>query len=135
MSETSAVNNTPENSVAAKAANIAPNILMMAAGTGGHVFPALAVAEELTKRGAKVHWLGTPQGMENDLVRPVGYTFHTIDMQGLRGKGIGRILKMPFTLSQAMLASIRIIKRNNIDAVVGFGGYVSAPGGLGQSIS
>ena len=130
MSETSAVNNTPENSVAAKAANIAPNILMMAAGTGGHVFPALAVAEELTKRGAKVHWLGTPQGMENDLVRPVGYTFHTIDMQGLRGKGIGRILKMPFTLSQAMLASIRIIKRNNIDAVVGFGGYVSAPGGL-----
>ena len=68
--------------------------------------------------------------MENDLVRPVGYTFHTIDMQGVRGKGVGRILKMPFTLSQAMLASIRVIKSNNIDVVVGFGGYVSAPGGL-----
>ncbi|PNK60241.1 undecaprenyldiphospho-muramoylpentapeptide beta-N-acetylglucosaminyltransferase [Psychrobacter sp. FDAARGOS_221] len=103
---------------------------MMAAGTGGHVFPALAVAEELSQRGANIHWLGTPQGMENDLVRPVGYTFHTIDMQGLRGKGIGRLLKMPFTLSQAMLASIKIIKQNNIDVVVGFGGYVSAPGGL-----
>ncbi|WP_296403971.1 undecaprenyldiphospho-muramoylpentapeptide beta-N-acetylglucosaminyltransferase [Psychrobacter sp.] len=103
---------------------------MMAAGTGGHVFPALAVAEELTKRGAVVHWLGTPQGMENELVRPIGYAFHTIDMQGLRGKGVTRMLKMPVSLSQAMLASIRIIKRNNIDVVVGFGGYVSAPGGL-----
>ncbi len=130
MSETSAVNNTHQNALAKKATSSAPNVLMMAAGTGGHVFPALAVAEELTKRGAKVHWLGTPQGMENDLVRPVGYTFHTIDMQGVRGKGVGRILKMPFTLSQAMLASIRVIKSNNIDVVVGFGGYVSAPGGL-----
>ncbi|WP_019671730.1 undecaprenyldiphospho-muramoylpentapeptide beta-N-acetylglucosaminyltransferase [Psychrobacter lutiphocae] len=110
--------------------NKQPNVLMMAAGTGGHVFPALAVAEELSKRGANIHWLGTPKGMENDLVRPVGYTFHTIDMQGLRGKGIGRMLKMPFTLTQAVLASIRIIKSNNIDVVVGFGGYVSAPGGL-----
>lgn len=109
---------------------VKPNVLMMAAGTGGHVFPALAVAEELTNRGAVVHWLGTPKGMENELVRPVGYQFHTIDMQGLRGKGIGRILKMPFTLSKAILASIKIIKNNRIDIVVGFGGYVSAPGGL-----
>ena len=129
MSDTSAVNNI-HHGLPSKSGKGAPNILMMAAGTGGHVFPALAVAEELTKRGAIVHWLGTPQGMENDLVRPVGYMFHTIDMQGLRGKGIGRILKMPFTLSQAMLASIRVIKRHNIDVVVGFGGYVSAPGGL-----
>lgn len=109
---------------------IAPNILMMAAGTGGHVFPALAVAEELESRGAIIHWLGTPQGMENDLVRPTGYTFHSIDMQGLRGKGIGRLFKMPITLSQATLASIKIIKSNDIDIVVGFGGYVTAPGGL-----
>ena len=62
-----------------------PHILMMAAGTGGHVFPALAVAEELTKRGAVIHWLGTPTGMENSLVHPTGYTFHAIHMQGLRG--------------------------------------------------
>lgn len=113
-----------------ESAALKPNVLMMAAGTGGHVFPALAVAEELTQRGAIVHWLGTPHGMENDLVRPVGYAFHTIDMQGLRGKGIGRVLKMPFTLSKSILASIKIIKNHKIDVVVGFGGYVSAPGGL-----
>lgn len=103
---------------------------MMAAGTGGHVFPALAVADELTRRGAIVHWLGTPQGMENDLVRPTGYTFHTIQMHGIRGKGVGRVLKMPMMLSKAVLASIKIIKADNINIVVGFGGYVTAPGGL-----
>ena len=107
-----------------------PHILMMAAGTGGHVFPALAVAEELTRRGAVIHWLGTPNGMENDLVRPKGYAFHSIEMQGLRGKGIGRVFKMPFTLSSATMAAIKVIKSNKIDVVVGFGGYVTAPGGL-----
>lgn len=130
MSQSSATNSLVQNTGIRKALDVAPKVLMMAAGTGGHVFPALAVAEELTRRGAEIHWLGTPKGMENDLVRPMGYTFHTIDMQGLRGKGLGRLLKMPFTLSQAMLASIRVIKSYNIDVVVGFGGYISAPGGL-----
>lgn len=130
MSESAAVQTSAPTSPSTSSSVKTPKVLMMAAGTGGHVFPALAVAEELTRRGAEVHWLGTPHGMENDLVRPVGYTFHTIDMQGLRGKGVGRLLKMPFTLSQAMLASIKVIKSNQIDVVVGFGGYVSAPGGL-----
>ncbi len=111
-----------------------PHILMMAAGTGGHVFPALAVAEELTKRGAVIHWLGTPKGMENDLVRPTGYTFHAIDMQGLRGNGIARLLKAPMTLLTATLSVMNIIKNNHIDAVVGFGGYVTAPGGIGAKL-
>ncbi len=106
------------------------NILMMAAGTGGHVFPALAVSEELTRRGAVIHWLGTESGMENDLVKPVGYAFHPIAMQGLRGKGIGRLFKMPMTLLSATMAAAKIIRSNNIDMVVGFGGYVSAPGGI-----
>ena len=106
------------------------NILMMAAGTGGHVFPALAVSEELTRRGAVIHWLGTEAGMENDLVKPTGYAFHPIAMQGLRGKGIGRLLKMPVTLVSATMAAVKIIRSNNIDIVVGFGGYVSAPGGI-----
>ena len=106
------------------------NILMMAAGTGGHVFPALAVSEELTRRGAVIHWLGTEAGMENDLVKPTGYAFHPIAMQGLRGKGIGRLLKMPVTLVSATMAAVKIIRSNNIDVVVGFGGYVSAPGGI-----
>lgn len=107
-----------------------PHILMMAAGTGGHVFPALAVSEELARRGAVIHWLGTPNGMENDLVKPVGYAFHPIAMQGLRGKGVGRILKLPITLLSATMAVIKIIRSNNIAMVVGFGGYVSAPGGI-----
>lgn len=107
-----------------------PQILMMAAGTGGHVFPALAVAEELTRRGATIHWLGTPAGMENDLVKPVGYSFHAINMQGLRGKGLGRVVKLPGTLLAATLAAVKIIRSNQIDLVIGFGGYVTAPGGI-----
>nr|WP_278248243.1 undecaprenyldiphospho-muramoylpentapeptide beta-N-acetylglucosaminyltransferase [Psychrobacter pygoscelis] len=108
----------------------APRILVMAAGTGGHVFPALAVAEELVNHGAVIHWLGTPSGMENDLVKPSGYPMHAIHMQGLRGKGIGRLLKLPGTLLSATLAAVKIIRSNQIDLVIGFGGYVTAPGGL-----
>ena len=107
-----------------------PHILMMAAGTGGHVFPALAVSELLAERGAVIHWLGTESGMENRLVAPTDYAFHTIAMQGLRGKGVGRLLKMPMTLLAATMAVIKIIRSNQIDMVVGFGGYVTAPGGL-----
>ena len=107
-----------------------PHILMMAAGTGGHVFPALAVSEELVKRGAVIHWLGTEMGMENGLVKPTGYSLHPIAMQGLRGKGVGRLFKMPVTLLSATMAAVKIIRSNNIDIVVGFGGYVTAPGGI-----
>ncbi|WP_201596162.1 undecaprenyldiphospho-muramoylpentapeptide beta-N-acetylglucosaminyltransferase [Psychrobacter vallis] len=112
-----------------------PHILMMAAGTGGHVFPALAVSDELTQRGAVIHWLGTPNGMENGLVEPTGYTFHAIDMQGLRGKGIGRLLKLPVTLLSATMAAVKIIRNNQIDVVVGFGGYVTAPGGIAARLT
>ena len=113
----------------------APRILMMAAGTGGHVFPALAVAQELVNRGAVIHWLGTPAGMENDLVKPTGYSFHAINMQGLRGKGLGRVFKLPSTLLAATLAAVKVIKNNHIDMVIGFGGYVSAPGGLAAKMT
>lgn len=112
-----------------------PHILMMAAGTGGHVFPALAVSEELTKRGAVIHWLGTPNGMENRLVAPTGYPFHAIDMQGLRGKGVGRLLKLPVNLLSATMAAIKVIRGNQIDVVVGFGGYVTAPGGIAARLT
>ena len=113
----------------------APHILMMAAGTGGHVFPALAVAEELTQRGAIIHWLGTPTGMENGLVGPTGYPFHPIDMQGLRGKGVGRLLKLPVTLLSSTMAAVKVIRSNQIDVVVGFGGYVTAPGGIAARLT
>ncbi|MBF2720252.1 undecaprenyldiphospho-muramoylpentapeptide beta-N-acetylglucosaminyltransferase [Psychrobacter sp. NG254] len=112
-----------------------PHILMMAAGTGGHVFPALAVSDELTQRGAVIHWLGTPNGMENGLVEPTGYSFHAINMQGLRGKGVGRLLKLPVTLLSATMAAVKVIRSNQIDVVVGFGGYVSAPGGIAARLT
>lgn len=107
-----------------------PRVLMMAAGTGGHVFPAMAVAHELERRGAVVHWLGTVKGMENDLLADTQFTYHAINMQGLRGNGVARLLKTPSTLLKATLAVVKIIKSNKIDIVVGFGGYVTAPGGL-----
>lgn len=110
------------------------NVLMMAAGTGGHVFPALAVADEMVARGAVIHWLGTPKGMENELVAKHGHTMHHIDMQGLRGKGLVRAIKLPFMLFKAVMASKNIIKNNNIDVVIGFGGYVTAPGGLAAKL-
>ncbi len=109
-------------------------VLMMAAGTGGHVFPALAVADELVRREVTIHWLGTPNGMENDLVAKHGYQMHKIDMQGLRGKGLVRAIKLPFMLFKAVMASKNIIKNNNIDVVIGFGGYVTAPGGLAAKL-
>lgn len=111
------------------------NVLMMAAGTGGHVFPALAVADELQKRGATIHWLGTPSGMENELVAKHGYQFHAIDMQGLRGKGLMRMIKTPLMLLKAVLKSKNIIKDNNIAVSVGFGGYVTVPGGFATKLS
>lgn len=112
-----------------------PRVLMMAAGTGGHVFPAMAVAHELQKRGAVVHWLGTVVGMENDLLADSGFTYHAINMQGLRGNGMARLLKTPTTLLKATLACVKIIQSNKIDIVVGFGGYVTAPGGLAAKLT
>lgn len=109
--------------------NNQPTVLMMAAGTGGHIFPALAVADELTKKGAKVLWLGTPSGMENALVGDK-YPIHPIDMQGLRGKGLVRMIKMPFMLLSATRQARQVIKDNGVDVVIGFGGYVTMPGGM-----
>ena len=106
------------------------NVLIMAAGTGGHVFPALAVAEQLRTLGVQVHWLATPAGMEHRLVQPSGIQLYPIDIQGLRGNGIKRLLLAPFKILKATLAAMRIMRTLKIDAVAGFGGYVAGPGGL-----
>ncbi len=105
-------------------------VLIMAAGTGGHVFPALAVAEELRRQGVSVHWLATLAGMEHRLVGKTDIPLHPIDIQGLRGNGIKRLLTAPFKILLATLAAMRLMRALNIDAVAGFGGYVSGPGGL-----
>lgn len=121
----------PSSSATTSAQPTSPRrILMMAAGTGGHVFPALAVAKTLQQRGHQVFWLATPHGMENRLLQQHDIPIHQIDIQGVRGNGIVRKLKAPFKILAATLAAMRIMKSLKIDAVAGFGGYVSGPGGL-----
>lgn len=111
------------------------NVLIMAGGTGGHVFPALACAREFQNRGYKVHWLGTPRGIENDLVPQAGLTLHRIDASGLRGKGKLSLLKAPFMLLKALLQARKVMRQLKPAFVVGFGGYVTGPGGLAAKMA
>ena len=109
-------------------------ILIMAAGTGGHVFPALAVARQLQSMGHEIVWLATQHGMENRLLEGEGIEVCQINIKGIRGNGIKRLLAAPFTILKAVLASCRIIREKNIDAVAGFGGYVAGPGGVAAKL-
>ena len=111
------------------------NILIMAAGTGGHVFPALACAQEFTARGYTVHWLGAGRGIENELVPAAGYTLHTLKISGLRGKGLGSLLTAPFKLLGALWQAKRLIRELKPVCVLGLGGYVTGPGGLAAKLS
>jgi len=104
--------------------------MVMAAGTGGHIFPALAVAEKLRAQDVQVYWLATAAGMEHRLVPPSGIPMYSIDIQGLRGNGIKRLLAAPFKILKSTLMAMRLMRALKIDAVVGFGGYVAGPGGL-----
>lgn len=111
------------------------NVLIMAGGTGGHVFPALACAREFQARGYSVHWLGTPRGIENDLVPQAGLPLHLINMTGLRGKGVLALLKAPFVLLKALLQARKIVKQLQPVCVLGLGGYVTGPGGLAAKLA
>ena len=104
--------------------------MMMAAGTGGHVFPALAVAKQLQQQGIQVSWLATPTGMENRLLKNHNIPIYQIDIQGVRGNGAVRKLLAPFKILKATLSAMRYMKQLKVDAVAGFGGYVAGPGGL-----
>ncbi len=104
--------------------------MMMAAGTGGHVFPALAVAKELQQQGIEVSWLATPTGMENRLLKNHDIPIYQIDIQGVRGNGAIPKLLAPFKILKATLSAMRYMKQLKVDAVAGFGGYVAGPGGL-----
>jgi len=102
----------------------------MAGGTGGHIFPGLAVAEALRDRGWAVHWLGAPGGMEQQLVPPRGFAFEPVQFGGLRGKGPLTVLMLPVRLLRAFFQSIEVLRRVKPDVVVGLGGYITFPGGL-----
>lgn len=105
-------------------------IMIMAGGTGGHIFPALAVAEQLRSRDWKIVWLGAKTGMEATLVAPKGYTMAWISMTGVRGKGLLRIALLPLQLLVAFGQSARWMLVHRPDVVLGMGGYVSFPGGM-----
>ena len=106
----------------------------MAGGTGGHVIPALAVAEELIAQGVQVSWIGTRQGLEARLVAQANIDFDAIDIKGLRKSGMVRKMLMPFMLSKAILQTLCIILRRRPKAILGMGGFVSGPGGLAAAV-
>lgn len=108
----------------------AKRLLIMAGGTGGHVFPALATADVLREQGVHVEWLGTEKGIEARVVPAANITLNTIAVTGLRGKGIASFLSAPFNLIRAIWQAHQVIKRVKPDAVLGMGGFASGPGGL-----
>lgn len=105
-------------------------ILIMAGGTGGHVFPALAIAQVLRDQGDEIEWLGTPEGIEARLVPAANIPLNYIRIGGVRGKGLKKKLLSPFKLTQAALQAIKILRRYKPDVVIGLGGYASGPGGI-----
>lgn len=108
--------------------------MIMAGGTGGHIFPALAVAEHLRARGWHVVWLGARHSMEAGLVPPLGFEMAWVRFSGVRGKGLLRLALLPFDLLVAFWQSARVIFAHRPDVVLGMGGYVSFPGGMMASL-
>ena len=109
-------------------------ILIMAGGTGGHIYPGLAVADALRAQGWNVVWLGAPNSMEAELVPKHGYPVAWVNFSGVRGKGLLRLLTLPFTLLRALGKSAVAIFRHRPDVVLGMGGYITMPGGLMAAI-
>ncbi|HEX7339419.1 MAG TPA: undecaprenyldiphospho-muramoylpentapeptide beta-N-acetylglucosaminyltransferase [Rhodanobacteraceae bacterium] len=105
-------------------------VLIMAGGTGGHIFPGLAVAAELRAQGVAVEWLGAAGGMETTLVPKHGITLHTVAVRGLRGKGLKTRLLAPFMLARAVASALGVVRRAKPRSVLSMGGYAAGPGGL-----
>jgi UDP-N-acetylglucosamine--N-acetylmuramyl-(pentapeptide) pyrophosphoryl-undecaprenol N-acetylglucosamine transferase len=108
--------------------------LVMAGGTGGHIFPGLAVAEALREAGWRVHWLGAPDSMESELVPPRGFAFESVAFGGVRGKGFKTLAVLPFMLLRAFWQSWQVVRRVKPDVVLGLGGYITFPGGMMASL-
>jgi UDP-N-acetylglucosamine--N-acetylmuramyl-(pentapeptide) pyrophosphoryl-undecaprenol N-acetylglucosamine transferase len=102
----------------------------MAGGTGGHIFPGMAVAQALRDRGWRVHWLGAPNSMESRLVPPKGFAFESVEFSGVRGKGLRTLFALPLRLLRAFWQSLQVVRRVKPDVLVGLGGYITLPGGL-----
>lgn len=111
------------------------NVLIMAGGTGGHVFPALACAREFQARGYTVHWLGTPRGIENELVPQAGLPLHRIEISGVRGKGALSLLKAPLQVFKALFQARKVVRELQPVCVLGMGGFVTGPGGVAARLA
>lgn len=108
--------------------------LVMAGGTGGHVFPALAVARALQAKGAEVEWLGTARGIEAQLIPDADIPLHTITVEGVRGRGKLALLKAPLQIVRAIAQARAVVNKVQPDAVLGFGGFATGPGGVAARI-
>jgi len=104
--------------------------LVMAGGTGGHIFPGLAVAEALRAKAWTVHWVGAPDSMESRLVPARGFAFETVHFSGVRGKGWVTLALLPLRLLKAFWQSLGVVRRVKPDVVIGLGGYISFPAGM-----
>lgn len=109
-------------------------VLVLAGGTGGHIYPALAVARELRARGHQVVWLGAAQGMETQIVPAAGFPLEQIQVRGLRGKGWRQRLAAPVQLLRALWQSWRVLRKHRPGVVLGMGGFVAGPAGLLSSL-
>ena len=105
-------------------------IIIMAGGTGGHVFPALAVAESLLEKGWQVSWLGTQKGLESRVIPESGIEIDWLTVTGVRGKGLWSKITAVVSLLNACLQALRVLKKRKPDVVLGMGGFVAGPGGL-----
>ncbi len=105
-------------------------MMIMAGGTGGHVFPALAVAREMRERGWDVDWMGTPDSFEARTVPAEGFSLHSISAYRLRGQGVTGLVLAPFRLLRAMRQAGKILRRQRPQVVLGMGGFVTGPGGI-----
>ena len=104
--------------------------LIMAGGTGGHIFPGLAVAQALRDKGWRVHWLGAPGSMESRIVPTRGIPLELVEFGGVRGKGIKTLALLPLNLLRAFWQSLQVVRRVKPDVLVGLGGYITFPGGM-----
>lgn len=107
----------------------------MAGGTGGHIFPALSIAERLQRDGVEVHWLGSDAGLERQLVGKTAIPLHLISARGLRGKGPLRLLLAPLMMLRSTFQALRVLVRVDPDCVLGMGGFVTGPGGIAARLS
>lgn len=113
----------------------AKRILVMAGGTGGHVYPALAVADQLRHQGHEIEWLGSVRGIENRVVPEAGIKLHAIAVQGLRGKGKLSLLMAPINLTRAIWQAFKVLRKVKPNVVLGMGGFASGPGAFAAWIT